>query len=309
MTGLLTLLGVGLALLWVLGVASTAWRLTHPTRRTYAWMLRRNLPGDPSELPGGGRAFTQWTLASRGLELPVWDIPGDNPAGPIAILTHGWGNSRYDSLLRLAPFLPRCSRILAWDQPGHGDAPGTCDLGVGETTDLAALVAHIGSDRPIVLFGWSMGAGVSIAVASRTEAPIVGVLAQAPYRVAYTPARGVLSEAALPWRATLWAAMALLGLIRGRTPRWAGQWEAFDRANLARSLGCRLLVLHGEADTVCPIEDARDIASAAPNGRLVTLPGAPHNGLWANPETKGVLEREIAAFLDDVTVERTPSVQ
>lgn len=299
MTGFIALLAIGLAILWLLGVITTAWRLTHPNRRTYAFMLRRGLPGDPGELPGEPRAFTNWTLTSRGRELPVWDIKGDDPAGPPVILTHGWGNSRYDALLRLAPFLPRVSRVIMWDQPGHGDAPGTCDLGVGEAQDLAALIERIDADR-VVLFGWSLGAGVSIAAAASKPERIVAVLAQAPYRLAYTPAKGVLSEAALPWRATLWPAMMLIGLVRRRKLTWAGQWPCFDRAAYAAKLNAPLLVIHGEQDRVCPLEDGRSIAESAPDGRLVVLPGAAHNGLWANPETKAALEREIGAFLDEV---------
>ena len=299
MIGFVALLVIGLAILWLLGVITTAWRLTHPNRRTYAFMLRRGLPGDPSELPGKSRDFSQWTLTSRGRELPIWDIKGDDPQGPAVILTHGWGNSRYDALLRLEPFLPRASRVIAWDQPGHGDAPGTCDLGVGEAQDLAALIERVDADR-VVLFGWSLGAGVSITAAASKPERIIAVLAQAPYRLAYTPAQGVLSEAALPWRATLWPAMMLIGLLRKRTLTWAGQWLGFDRTAYAAKLTAPLLVLHGEQDRVCPLEDGRSIAEAAPDGHLVVLPGAPHNGLWANPETKAALEREIVAFLDGV---------
>ena len=299
MTGFIALLATGLAILWLLGVVSTAWRLTHPNRRTYAYMLRRGLPGDPSELPGDARKFISWTLTSRGRELLVWEITGDNTEGPVAILTHGWGNSRYDALLRLEPFLDRCSRVIAWDQPGHGDAPGTCDLGVGEAQDLAALIDRVDTDR-IVLFGWSLGAGVSVAAGALKPGNVVAVLAQAPYRLAYTPAKGVLKESALPWRATLWPAMMLIGLIRKRKLMWAGAWDGFDRVAYSAKLAAPLLVIHGEEDRVCPLADGREIAEAAPNGRLVVLPGAPHNGLWANAETKATLEREIGAFLDGV---------
>ena len=105
------------------------------------------------------------------------------------------------------------------------------------------------------------------------------------------------------WRATLWPAMMLIGLVRGRKLTWAGQWPGFDRAAYAAKLAAPLLVIHGEQDRVCPLEDGRSIAEAAPDGRLVVLPGAPHNGLWANPETKAALEREIGAFLDGVLSE------
>jgi len=308
MTGLAVLLALGLALIWLIAVFATAWRLTHPVRRTYASMVRRNLPGDPSELPGAGRAFTQWPLASRGRELPVWDIPGDDPAGPVAILTHGWGNSRYDALTRLSAFLPRCSRVIAWDQPGHGDAPGTCDLGVGEAQDLTELLNHIDAPR-LVLFGWSMGAGVSIACAAANPERIVGVIAQAPYRLAYTPARGVLRESALPWRATLWPAMWAIGVLRGRSPGWAGKWPAFDRAQHASKLRCPLLVLHGENDRVCPPEDGHQIAEAAAHGRFISIPNAGHNGLWANPDTTTVLVRHIGDMLKDLSTPHAAIVQ
>ena len=93
-------------------------------------------------------------------------------------------------------------------------------------------------------------------------------------------------------------------MVRRRTLGWAGNWSKFDRAKLASELPCPLLVLHGEFDTVCPLNDGQEIADAAPHGRLFVLPGAPHNGLWANPETKGALEREIGTFLDGVLGER-----
>lgn len=310
MTGLVTLLAIGLAILWLLGVLSTLWRLTHPYRRTYASMLRRKLPGDPSELPSGPRAFSTWTFTSRGRDLPAWDIPGDNPSGPVVILTHGWSNSRYDALIRLAPFLPRCSRLIAWDQPGHGDAPGTSDLGVGETKDLTALIDLTTSDTtPAILYGWSMGSGVSIAAATLRPALVLGVIAQAPYRTAYTPARGVLQQSNLPWRATLWPALGLLGILRKRSPRWAGHWPDFDRAALAKRLACPLLLIHGDDDPICPLEDAQAIAKAAPDARLVLIEGAGHKGLWVDPDMKSALEREVGAFLDALPATRPAPVQ
>jgi pimeloyl-[acyl-carrier protein] methyl ester esterase len=37
-----------------------------------------------------------------------------------------------------------------------------------------------------------------------------------------------------------------------------------------------VLVIHGEADAICPVAAGRALAAALPAARLVTLPGAGH---------------------------------
>lgn len=296
MTGLIYLLTLGLVLLWLIGLVYTLWSLTHPPRRTYASAVRKGQPGDPGELPEP-REYTEWKFNSRGNELVAWDIAGDNPAGPVCIYTHGWGNAKTDTLVRLEPIAEVCSRIIAWDQPGHGDSPGSCDLGVAEVDDLIALTEHVASDVPLVYYGWSMGAGVSIAAAAKFDT-VAAVIAESPYRIAYTPARNVVAQAAMPWRLTLAPGFWLMGLLRKRTIHWADDWPEFDRAELAKSLNCPLLVIHGDQDLISPHEDGKDIAEAAPNGSLLTLEGAGHNGLWTDDATRPILVDGIRDFLN-----------
>ena len=292
--GLAQLLLVGLFIAFLWSVAWTIWRLTHPPRRTYASALARGCPGDPSELParpdGQRRTFTSWTLrTSDGLDLPVWDMPGDDPRGPVLILTHGWGDSRIGALTRAEPLLLHVSRTVMWDLRGHGDAPGTCRLGTREVDDLRRLIAQVrgesaGSAPAVVLLGWSLGAGVSIVAAASVDpaastdrsAPVASLIAEAPYRRAITPARNVLRGLGLPVGPVLQLAFWLLGLDFGVGPRWRG----FDRAAHAAGLRVPLLLIHGDQDEVCPFEDARAISASCPGARLIHVEGAGHHSLW-----------------------------
>jgi uncharacterized protein len=281
--GILILLSIGLVLLWAGIVASTAWMLTRPPRRTYASAVARGRPGDPAEL-ASPLSFESWTFrSSTGTELPAWDVQGNDPAGALVVLTHGWADSRIGALARLSSLVPVASRVILWDLRGHGHAPGTCSLGPRERDDLAALLEHLGGPEnrgrrdapPVVLYGWSLGAGASLEVAAK-QTTIAGVIAEAPYRLRATPARNVLAARGLPWRFTLgpalWCAAPLLAL--------RGQYRGFDRARAASQLSCPLLVLHGSEDLVSPIEDGREIAAAAPRGTLIEIDGAGHNDLW-----------------------------
>jgi pimeloyl-ACP methyl ester carboxylesterase len=212
-------------------------------------------------------------------------MAGDDSQGPVVVLSHGWGDSRVGSLSRASALLPLASRIVMWDMPGHGEAPGTCSLGAREPDALLALLARIAPCEPVVLFGWSLGAGVSIATASRlADAPLpgvslAGVIAEAPYRLARTPARNVLVNFGMPHRLNLPLALACIGIDARIGPRWQG----FDRAALAARLRAPLLVIHGVLDDVSPVEDGRAIAAAAPEGTIVELPEAGHHGIWTTP--------------------------
>jgi pimeloyl-ACP methyl ester carboxylesterase len=307
--GLFILLFSGLLVLWAWLVVYTMWMLTHPPRRTYAWAVARSLPGDPSEivLTSGtrGLAYEAWLLLSRGRELPVWDVCGLDPSGPTIIVTHGWGDSRVAMLGRVAALAPVMSRLIVWDMPGHGDSPrgSTCELGVREHEDLRALIERVLDEsgqrgdrnaRPLLLFGFSLGAGVSLVAAADEAARISAVIAEAPYRIPPTPARNVCRLRGLPYRTTLPAAMLLLGLMKGQGTAWGraafrGTRDgvpSFDRLRVAQRMrgGVKLLVVHAKADPVCPIEDGREIAGAGHKGRVLELEHAGHTDVWTRSE-------------------------
>jgi uncharacterized protein len=293
--GLAILLLTGLGLIWAAGVGLTVWLLTHPPRRTYGSAVARGRPGDPSEMAEAPRGFERWTFRSRGMEFPVWDIPGEDPRGPVAIMTHGWADSKIGGLVRIGALAPVASRIVIWDQAGHGEAPGSCRLGTAEVDDLLALIEEVRPAR-LVLVGWSLGAGVSLAAAASAPKSItvLGVVAEAPYRFPGTPASNVLRSRGLPAPILITPAFLLLRLLCGRdlaAPR-------FDRAARARASGARVLVIHGTCDVVCPVQDGRDVAAAA-GGRMLEVEGGGHNDLWTDSAFAAVCEQAVQEFVRD----------
>ncbi|MFM9959217.1 MAG: hypothetical protein ACKVZJ_14225 [Phycisphaerales bacterium] len=367
MLGLILLLLIGALTAFALTTLMMMHRLTHPPGKTYAWAVSRGKPGTPMELPQP-RAFEPRTLQLRApagrhtIECPAWYIPCDHPDGPLVIFTPGWGDSKLGVLPRLAPLVSRASAVLAWDPPGFGEAPGTCGLGVTEPALLAEIIEQqLTADpgfrrRGIVLFGSSLGAGVSIVAAGggldRADHPDRapsraapsdgsarfavtpsasasaalrrgGVIAEAPYREAPTPARNVMRLSGMPHRLNTPVAFALLAwMIRPRggfgdlfaALIWG--WRGYDRALHARRLNCPLMVLHPGQDEVSPVPDGEAIARAAgafhaattgvlPDhraspGRLVIVPGAAHNSLWTDEATRPAAEAAVTAFLDEI---------
>lgn len=302
MPGLAVLLTVGLLVFLATTILIAAHTLTHPPRRTYASAVARGRAGDPSELDTP-RTFQSWTLQSRGMDLPVWDIPGDLPpgSGPTIIVTHGWGDSRIGGLVRVEALAPLASRLLLWDLPGHGEAPGRCALGTRELQDLLAMIERADDGAaPLILYGWSLGGGLSIAAAADStthDRPIRAVIAEAPYRLPMTPARNVMRLRAFPHRANLPPAFWLLGTRFGVGPGWTG----FDRAAHASGLPCPLLVLHGTQDAICPIDDGRAIAEAAPDGHFAPIEDGGHNDLWTDPALHARCAEAVRQFVQEHT--------
>lgn len=269
----------GFGVAWAAGVWSTARMLARPPRRGYGWALAKGRASDPKELEPS-REFESWCVRSRGVDLPVWDVRGDVAGGWTVVLTPGWSDSRVTMLGRVGALARVSGRVVVWDPPGHGESGGRCTLGAREWEDLLAIAERVDEDgRGVVFYGFSMGAGISLAAAARGREGLVrGVIAEAPYRRPETPARNVLRRSGLPWRLTLPTALWLSGIRAG--VGWG--WHGFDRGMLADEVyrrGIGLLVLVGEEDPVCPLEEASAVAMAG-RGRLVVIPGAGHADLW-----------------------------
>lgn len=277
-------------LIWL---AFTTWMtirwLTHPPRRGVAWAISRSRPSTPDEL-APPRTGEEWFIVNKTHNIHCWYITGDAPSAPTLILTHGWGDSRITMLERVSHLAPHFSSILLWDLPGHGTSSGTCNLGTDEHKLLDTLIDALPHDpaRTLVLYGYSLGAGISIHACDSwpTEfPPLRALILEAPYRFPITPAANVMHSIAAPWRINLQLALTCIGLDLGYGPSFARS-PRFDRAALAAHVKAPTLILHGTADTICPMQDSRDIAAAIPHSTLVPIENAGHTDLWSRPETR-----------------------
>lgn len=314
---LLPLLALG-GLVYVLAVVGfLLHRLTHPTRRTFGVALAQGRPADPSQL-APSRAFTSFEFSHEGKKLIAWDVPGDAAQGPICVLTHGFGDSKLGGLSRVHALLPSCSRAVMWDMQGHGESEGTSTQGTHEVHALLTLIRMLPTDREIVLYGWSMGAGVSLVAAvllqeerakceqasdvKAVSPRIKGLVLESPYRFAATPARNVLQTVGFPTGVLLSIALALIP-ARTRVGGLSLKPAAFDRGAWAARLGKQVpvLVLHGAADHVSPIADGEAIAHAC-GGKLVTLAEGGHFGLWTDDRWRQTCERVVDEWMNSSPV-------
>ncbi len=161
--------------------------------------------------------------------------------GPLLMCIHGVGRSWRDFLLML-PSLTPYWKVLCPDLRGHGKSARVAQryqvrdyLG-----DIGGLLAQI--DRPVVLFGHSLGALLSLAAAARWPQSVRAVIAEDP------PSEKFLAHIFDTTYAPVFQAME----------RLAGTSQ--DLAAVARELG-EVVVTHGQGGTPVRLADTRDGAS------------------------------------------------
>jgi pimeloyl-ACP methyl ester carboxylesterase len=304
--GLLILFTLAIVMLCLWGGVMTALQALRPPRKYFAWALATGRPKDPSDL---GLQFDECEFSSgQHHPLPAWRIKGNatHSNAPILVMLHGWGRSRWDSLTRVEPFRKACSEIVLIDLPAHGEHLGAWSaLGVHEPACVVQALhelAHQFPNRPFVLAGHSMGAGIAIRAANLAATEfqgnpnenkgisIAGVIAIAPYSTLRSPIPARLALQNLP--AWLFAPIAFLTLrILGRMD---GPLEKD-----ARELRAPLLVMAGDHDPISPLADAQKISSAAPRGTLIVLPYQRHDDLRLGDAEQ--FDRALANFLNSIT--------
>lgn len=302
MPGLLILFSFAAAIILVVVSGGTVLSLRRPPRFTFASALGTGLPTEPSEAGLVGKEIT--LRLSDGQASRGWLIEGrsPDPRAPVVILTHGWGESRHQSLERAALLAPFASRLIAYDLRGHGEsAPRWSDLATTEVDDLLAILGQLdalGLDprAPLVLAGYSLGGGISIAAASRandlpTPSPVRGVMVDGAYCRGMDPIDGYFRFRRWPRYPFRWPIALYLHFFLQRS-------QDFDRARHARRMNCPLLLLHGERDEICTPESARAIVAGKPDARVVFFAQGMHLDL-ARVDAPRYVEA-VESFLRDV---------
>ncbi len=293
---LVPLLVGGLVLVLGVVVWATLRRMSRPPRRTYAWAVSRSRAGDPGELDEP-LAFASREETHAGRRVSLWEIEGRDADGPVVILTHGWGEGKVLGLDRVAQIAGVASRVIAWDMPGHGESAGSTTLGSAESRALASLAEGACKGTPIVLWGWSLGAEVSVRAAALLKqrgVVVDGLLLESGFRTGTTPARNVMRSAGYPSGWTLDVTLLAIGSLAGRPLDRFG-----DLVTTARAIaGVPALVLHGTRDRVCPPEDGEAIGAAL-GARYEPLEGAGHLDLWDPPHRDRTVPL-VSAFLSEI---------
>lgn len=238
--------------------------------------------------------------------MPAWMIPGMGDGSQWAILVHGRGARREETIRAISPALAARHTVLVPSYRNDEGAPpgpdGRYNLGLSEWRDIDAAIGYAvdhGATQ-VALIGWSMGGAI-----------VLQALAQS--RHADVISRVVLDGPVVDWTDVLThharehgVPDRIGGLSRSLMgKRWmrrlVGVHESVDVAKtnwVARSGELRhpMLIVHSRDDEFVPVGPSLELAAARPD--LVTLVPwevARHCKEWNTDPLRW--ESEVAAFL------------
>jgi alpha-beta hydrolase superfamily lysophospholipase len=222
---------------------------------------------------------------------PAWVVRADDPAAPWAVLVHGRGVTRAETIRAVPVFRAAGYSVLLASWRNDGVAPKSIDgrygLGSTEWEDIDAALRWVDGQgaTSVVLMGWSMGGAVVLQTLLRSSfARLVDGV--------------VLESAVVDWHTVLKSqsqAMRLPRVVRKvaqrvlRTPvlhRLAGLRRPVDLRELdmvarADELAVPILLLHSDDDGFVPSSASHALAAARPDlVRLEVAHVARHTKLW-----------------------------
>ena len=228
-------------------------------------------------LEAGGRAVSAWYLPPVDNAAVAPASPGGGLA-PVVLMLHGNGEN-LETMRQAGLFVDLGAAgagVLAIDYPGYGRSAGT----PSEEANFAAAEAawswllHNRAGRPPVVAGWSLGAALAARLAAEHRDEAMGVVLLSAWDRLDAVARLHFPG---------WMVGALLA-------------ERYDSAAAAARIAAPALVVHGDRDTIIPVELGRRLFAALPGPKQwVEVSGAGHNDLLARPEAW----QAIARFLRD----------
>ena len=237
------------------------------------------------------------------LSLP----PGPGPHPGVVVCTAGEGGAlsaagEYVQVSEHAPLRAAGFAVLTVDHrgtPGHGtDFSAAADMGARDVDDVLAAARHLAGlaevdETRISVMGTSRGGYEALCSLVRDDGTWHrGVLMMG----LYDPDLIVAAEHSDPG--------SLLPLREGQNPTdVAAHFDALGRRPLddLDLLAAPLLIIHGDADTVIPVTQARDLAEratrAGASAQLLIAPGLAHDSMRLDEDRWNTLWPQVIGFL------------
>jgi len=192
-------------------------------------------------------------------------------SGPTVLLMHGWGGSRAQMTRFVDPLLSAGNRVVAYDQPAHGDSDGkttnlleiapTMDVMVRQEGNFDAIIAH------------SFGTLI-------TSYALVNRNFPHPSRLVYFGAFNRLMDSLPRFQVISGLPDEIIDGFRSMLYENFGQGvlEAIVHEKLAPQIDIPALMFHDVTDNVTPVEDSRAITKVWKSAQYVETEGLGHRG-------------------------------
>jgi pimeloyl-ACP methyl ester carboxylesterase len=247
-------------------------------------------------------------------DAQLYSLAFGPPAEPAVVCMGGWIGS-WEVWAEPIARLSGERRMIGYDHRGSGASVAPLESITFDrlVQDVFTVQSFYGLER-CVLAAESAGAAVAIQAALKRPERISAlvIVDSAYYRERQEGPDRFLAGLQVDYSRTLdqFAALCTPEPDSELVRRWGRQilgradqaaaialYQLLDGVDLRSALGGLrqpVLVLHGDADQIASLEDGRQLAAAAPNARLVVLPGAGHVPTMTCPER---VAAEIGAFL------------
>src|SRR6266540_546947 len=192
-------------------------------------------------------------------------------SGPAVLLMHGWGGSRAQMTGFVDPLLAAGYRVVAFDQPAHGESDGmvTNLLEIAPSMDLIKI--HAGSFHGIIAH--SFGTLItSYALVHRNFPP--------PARIVYFGSFNRLMDSLPRFQVLARLPDVVIDGLRAMIYENFGQdvLDSIATEILAPQINIPALMFHDVTDNVTPIEDSRAVAKVWKSAQLIETEGLGHRG-------------------------------
>jgi pimeloyl-ACP methyl ester carboxylesterase len=191
-----------------------------------------------------------------GVELTAWR--GDaSPGKPTILYFHGNAGNLSDRAERFRQILASGFGLLAISYRGYPGSGGVASEKAIVSDAIESFDRLSSETQDIVAYGESLGTGVAAFVAA--QRPVRALVLEAPYTAALD-----IAAATYPW-------VPVGYLMR----------DPFLTRDIIGQVKAPILIVHGTADTVIPVEHGRRLFELAEQPKqLAIIEGGGHGDLW-----------------------------
>ena len=192
-------------------------------------------------------------------------------SGPTVLLMHGWGGARAQMTGFVEPLLAAGYRVVAYDQPAHGEADGNM-TNVLEIAPTMELVMQREGKFDVVI-AHSFGTLITSYALVKRNFP-------SPSKLVYLGSFNRLLDSLPRFQVLANLPDELIHGLREMISEKFGRdvLEAIINENLVQHIHIPALMFHDRADNVTPVEDSRAIANAWSEAQYIETNGLGHRG-------------------------------